>query len=193
MTLKTLKVISTIINWLLIIALIFVAALVFINMTSEGNPQIFGQELKVVYSGSMEPEIKTGSVIGIIPAVDKDNYKVDDIIMFQSEPGVYVTHRIMDVFQNNSGVLYQTKGDNNEHPDTNPVMAANVYGKYSGLHIPYLGYVMDFANSKFGLVALLIIPGVLLLIQSGKSLYEGITELRKQKNQSAISNEAKHS
>ncbi|MFV8826780.1 signal peptidase I SipW [Alkalihalobacterium sp. APHAB7] len=193
MAAKTLKIFSKTINVILMVLLVITAILVFTNLTSEGSPKIFGQELKVVYSGSMEPEIKTGSVIGVIPAIDKNSYQVNDVIMFQQSPGVYVTHRIIDVFQNESGVLYQTKGDNNAQADVNPVLASNVYGLHSGFHVPYLGYAMDFANSQFGLVTLLLIPGILLLIHSGKTLYVGIRELKAEKAQVAASSESNQS
>lgn len=32
-----------------------------------GEPQVFGYQLKTVLSGSMEPEIKTGSIIAVKP------------------------------------------------------------------------------------------------------------------------------
>ncbi|PKR77201.1 signal peptidase I [Halalkalibacillus sediminis] len=180
---KAIKWIGKVVNVFLIVALVFTSILVFTNLSSDGPPQIFGQELKVVYSGSMEPEIKTGAVIGINPNIDKNSIKVGEVIMFQSEPGVYVTHRVMDVTQNDSGVLYTTKGDNNESADINPVQAENVYGVHSSINIPFVGYMMDYANSSMGVATLLIIPGIILLLSSIKSIYQAI-RLRKEDVQS---------
>ncbi|MBM7097060.1 signal peptidase I [Bacillus sp. H-16] len=194
MGVKILKGISTGVNVLLFGLLIITAVLVLTSLTSDGETQIFGKELKVVYSGSMEPEIQTGAVIGINPSINKESLSVDDVIMFQQEEGVFVTHRIIDVINNNGHVMYQTKGDNNEAADTNPVLSDNVYGLHDGINVPYLGYAMDFANSQFGLVALLIIPGIMLLMSSARTLYSGIRELNEEKrkavNEAASSTES---
>ena len=52
------------------------------------------------------------------------------------------------------------KGDNNNGPDLEPVLAENVIGKYADITVPYAGYALNYANSKAGALLLLIIPGV---------------------------------
>ena len=93
-----------------------------------GNYKIF-----VVQSGSMEPKIKTGSVVLIAP---QDGYYKDDVITFLREPDTSikdhdstVTHRIVEV-KNEEGVIsYITKGDANNAPDNREVPKHSVLGK----------------------------------------------------------------
>lgn len=184
MKLKVIKWTGRVVNVLLIGLLILVATIVLTSVMSDGKPSVFGQELKVVYSGSMEPEIKTGAVIGIRPEFDVRNLKEGDVIMFQKEQDVFVTHRIIEVI-NEGQLMFRTQGDNNEFADANAVVPENIYGVHGNINIPYLGYAMDFANSQFGLVVLLLIPGVLLLISSAKTIYLAIREERKSKNEAS--------
>ena len=58
--------------------------------------------------------------------------------------------------------MYETKGDNNNGPDLEPVLAENVIGKYADITVPYAGYALNYANSKAGAALLLIIPSLLL-------------------------------
>ena len=53
--------------------------------------------------------------------------------------------------------MYETKGDNNNGPDLEPVLAENVIGKYADITVPYAGYALNYANSKAGAALLLII------------------------------------
>lgn len=147
------------------------------SKASGGEPSFFGYQFKTVLSGSMEPTFMTGSVIGIDPNIDKDNLQKGDVITFMKDETNLITHRINDVVKKESGVIYQTKGDNNEAPDNEKVLAANVVGVYSGVTIPYLGYLMNFANSKMGSVILLIVPGLLLLVYSGFTIWSALSQL----------------
>ncbi len=56
-------------------------------------------------------------------------------------------------------VMYKTKGDNNDAPDLEPVLSENVVAEYKGFTVPYIGYFMNFMNSKNGAL-MFIIPGV---------------------------------
>lgn len=159
---KTFNIIGNVITVLLFSLFIVTLVAVISARASGGEPDIFGYQLKTVLSGSMEPDIQTGSVISIKPGGDMTRFQEGDVITFQTKDGTLITHRIVDV--KNGGQQYVTKGDNNDTVDPEPVLAENVVGEYTGFTIPYLGYVMNFASSKQGAVLLLIVPGVMLLI-----------------------------
>jgi len=108
---------------------------------------------------------------------DTTSLAKNDVITFLQSDGELVTHRIIDVIKQGEQTMYQTKGDNNADQDFNPVLSQNVVAKYTGFTIPYLGYFIDFAKSSKGMAILLIIPGVLLLIYSGVSLFTALREL----------------
>lgn len=184
---KTLfKWVNGIISSVLMIVLFAVAALVVINKASGGEPEVFGYQVKTVLSGSMEPDIQTGSIIAVEPIEgdERNELKNGDVITFMESEEKLVTHRIIDVKGSGENVIYTTKGDNNNAPDTNPVLAENVVAVYDGFTIPYLGYISSFAQSPNGSIAFLIIPGFLMLGYSIIIIWRALRELDDQKRTS---------
>ncbi|MDF2791160.1 MAG: signal peptidase [Neobacillus sp.] len=176
---KVWKITSNLISAILFLLLIFMIFVVVSSKASGGEPSFLGYQLKTVLSGSMEPTFKTGSIIAVKPVSDPSTLKVKDIITYMQQDQSLVTHRIIEVIKQGDQVMYQTKGDNNQDADTQPILSQNVVAKYTGVTIPFLGYFIDFAKSSKGMAALLIIPGVLLLIYSAFSIITGLKELDK--------------
>ncbi|MBO1911532.1 signal peptidase I, partial [Microvirga sp. 3-52] len=161
---------------ILMVLLITVASVVVITKASGGEPQLFGYQLKTVLSGSMEPDIQTGSIISVKLAEDKTKFKEGDVITFMEEEGILITHRITEVMGSGDSVLYRTKGDNNNAEDMNPVLATNVVAEYTGFTLPYVGYFINFSQSKNG-AFLLLIPGFLLLIYSAFTIWRVLSQI----------------
>lgn len=88
----------------------------------------------VVLSGSMEPEIKTGSLV-FIDTRDRE-VKTGDIIAF-STGDIIVTHRAVRKTKNG----WVTKGDNNDCEDLREVSEADLRGKVC-FWIPKAGYLI---------------------------------------------------
>lgn len=183
-TKKILKITSSAITWLLFLLLIMMVFIVISSKASGGEPQIFGYQLKTVLSGSMEPTFKTGSIIAIKPIDDPSTLKKDDVITYMESQDKLITHRIIEVINNGDQTMFKTKGDNNEDPDFNPIIAPNVVGKYTGFTLPFAGYFIDFAKSKNGAALLLILPGVLLLAYSGITIFRALKEIETPKKAS---------
>lgn len=57
------------------------------------------------------------------------------------------------------------------------VLSQNVTAKYSGFSVPYAGYLIDFAKSQKGGALLLIIPGVLLLLYAGITIWRTLSQI----------------
>lgn len=176
---RILKIISSLITTVLFFVLLFTLFLVISTKASGGEPSILGYQLKTVLSGSMEPEFQTGSILAIKETDDPTIYQKGDVITFQTEDENLVTHRITEVKQD--GQLYVTKGDANDSIDREPVMADNIVGAYTGFTIPYIGYMMAFANTPEGAALLLVVPGVLLLFYSGFMIWQAFRQLDKDK------------
>lgn len=176
---KALKMISNIITAVLFINLILMAFLVVSSKASGGEPQAFGYQLKTVLSGSMEPAFQTGSVIAVKPlsSEERKSLKKDDVITFQASEEKLITHRVIGVSSSGDHVMYETKGDNNKTADMEPVLSENVRAVYTGFTIPYVGYFIDFAQSKEGSAILLIGPGLLLLGYAAFSIFQAIREI----------------
>ncbi|MEK7090649.1 MAG: signal peptidase I [Patescibacteria group bacterium] len=162
-------------------AMILVALVVVVSaFPIQGNIQI-----KVVESGSMEPAIKTGSVVLIKPA---SSYKIGDIITFEGNfkdakgKKVPTTHRIVEMRVDKGNPIYITKGDVNEERDSKEVLQNQVVGRVY-LMIPYLGYAIKTAKEPYGFLALIIIPAsIIMWDQFGKILVE-IKKMRVKRKQ----------
>ncbi|REE90553.1 Signal peptidase I [Paenibacillus taihuensis] len=186
------KWVSNFVTGVLLVLMLAVGLAVFASK-SGGESSFFGYQLKTVLSGSMEPGIKTGSIIAIKPIQDASKLKKGDVITFRQVMNgqeIVITHRIIDVLNTGNGqVMYQTKGDNNPAPDTDKVLSQNVVATYSGFTVPQLGYFIDFAKSKPGSLWLLIVPGVLLILYSITNIWKIISKLEiKPKESKADSN-----
>lgn len=98
----------------------------------------------IVLSGSMEPEISTGSLCFINTRSPYKDIKMGDVIAYE-KGGMLVIHRSVKVTK--SGI--ETKGDANRISDGITTTAANYKGKvfYS---IPVLGYIFRFLLSVTG-------------------------------------------
>lgn len=153
-------VISNIWMILLILALLFT----FVQKINNGHSSIFGYQLKTVLSGSMEPEFMTGSIIAVKQVSSETTFSPGDIVTYMSKENTLITHRIINVKKDQS--VFITKGDNNAGADVEPLLAHNIVGKYTGLTIPYVGYLLGMVNSKQGALWFLVLPGILLLGQS---------------------------
>lgn len=171
---------SRLISLTLFLVMIMMAFVVISSKASGGEPELFGYQFKTVLSGSMEPVFQTGSIIAVKPGGDMTRFEKGDVITFMEDENKLITHRIIDVVQSGENVMYETKGDNNNAPDSSLVLSENVVAEYAGFTIPYAGYVGNFAQSKEGAALLLVLPGILLLLFSGFTIWQGISQLEKQ-------------
>jgi signal peptidase len=129
---------------------------------------LLGYQNFVIYSGSMEPTVKVGSLLLTRP-VDVKDLQVGDVITYRS-PGNHttLTHRVVSIRQQDGQWVFKTKGDASLKPDPREVILRGQVSKMA-FDIPYLGYVVDFAKSTQGVVLLLLVPAAgLLLIHTRK-------------------------
>jgi len=161
---KSIRIFNNLLTILLFVALLFVLISVFFSNMNNDETNIFGYQFKSVLSGSMEPNIKTGSIIAIKSDVNKEELNRDDIITFLTEDNTVVTHRIVETDKTKNQFI--TKGDSNSANDISPVSYENVIGEYHGFTIPLMGYLLHFISSDMGKIILLITPGIILIIHS---------------------------
>jgi signal peptidase I len=173
---QLLKIVSRSIGCVFLIIVCFLAFVVLSSRISGEEPTISGYQVKAVLSGSMEPTFQTGSIISIKLGTNHSTYQKGDIITFRMEEKI-ITHRIVDIKQENGQTWYKTKGDNNDTPDLWTVSSQDIIGKYNGFTIPFVGYALSYAHSKAGSALLLIVPGILLIISSLRSILGAKKEL----------------
>ena len=137
-------------------------ALVLLLVASTA-PSVFGYESFVVYSGSMEPAIKTGD-IAVVGPTKVDDLRVGDVITYRApiEPDVVITHRVMEISKDEDGRLsFQTKGDANNVQDQVLVDSKGVLGRVA-YSLPRVGYLVDFSKRAEGKLLFIALPGLLL-------------------------------
>ncbi len=136
-------------------------------------------KVMVVQSGSMEPAIKTGSIV--IVSQEKD-YKKGDVISFKdiAKPKDSITHRIYDLEVIGGKIYYITKGDANNAPDLRRVTQKDIIGKVI-VNVPYIGYAVAFARKPIGFMLLLIIPAVLIIFDQMKRIVQEARKIKKQR------------
>lgn len=168
---KILKAAADVFFALLLLLVAFLAFFLVRSRAAGGPPQIAGRYALVVLSGSMSPRFGTGSMVLVQP-VSAGEIKQGDVITFKGFAGSeeLTTHRVMEIRRNADGPEFITKGDANHAEDPDPVPGKNVIGRVTG-SVPYLGYLMNFSQTQYGLLVLIVLPGILLILSEGRSLY----------------------
>lgn len=164
-------------NALLITFMIVIGGLLIFSMIPiEGNFQI-----KIVLSGSMEPLIKTGSVVVIKP---QDRYEIDDVITFGKDDreNVPTTHRIIETHVVSGVTKFVTKGDANDDKDVREITEREIVGKVL-FDIPYLGFILDIAKKPLGFAILIGIPALIIISDEVMKIYREMRRLSKAKKE----------
>lgn len=134
---KAKKIFSRVMSVLSVVIFLFglVVFVSVLNASAGKVPSVFGFSVLQVSSGSMEPELMTGSVV-VVKDTDVKTLKVGDIISFYSTDkeisGKVNTHRIEKI-EYDAGTshtpVFTTKGDANDEVDKAKVHSLNVIGK----------------------------------------------------------------
>lgn len=143
------------------VALIAAVALLYLPLTA---PRLLHLEIYAITSGSMAPEIPTGSVV-YAEAAEPETLAAGDVVVFwagsdgPSESAV--THRVVD--NDVSARMLTTKGDANAVEDLQPVDYGSVIGRVK-FHLPALGYaalILETGAGKLGSVAVIVLAAAL--------------------------------
>lgn len=162
---------SVIIVFFIVIAVIFAATLLPIDKNFK---------VMVVTSGSMEPTIRTGSLVIIKP---EDSYKVGDIVTFKStqKKDDFTTHRIHAIDNEDGTETLQTKGDANEEPDFEKIDLEKVVGRVI-YDLPWIGYIVGFIKTLPGLIIIIIIPAMAIIYQEIDKIKGEVKNFKIKKN-----------
>ncbi len=138
-----------------------------------------------VISGSMAPEIKTGSLV-VTHFVDAEEIEVGDIITFHSysTEESMITHRVIGI-GHSSSLYFETKGDANADPDSFTVPARNLVGRVI-FYTPYWGYFTAFLNTPIGFLLAVVIPGSIIIALYIIALWRAIIEKIKNEPEKVI-------
>ncbi len=149
------------------IILLYIGTLIFMP---DLTVKIFRFKPFVVVTESMEPYINVNDMV-VVGVFDIDEAEVGDIITFEADIDYngtkeIVTHYIYEIDRTRDEAVIRTNRyfdeDQTITPDTWIIPENNVIGSYS-FHIPYMGYLVGFIKSIYGI----IIIGINVLIFGG--------------------------
>jgi signal peptidase len=161
---------------------VYTVVVIFAFLAISSKFSIGGFKLLVVRSGSMEPAIKTGSMV-----IDKsfNDYNVGNIVTFKNKdkPKETTTHRIANIKYQGDIKLFTTKGDANDSADSEQIAQDRIEGKVI-FSIPYFGYAASFARTLPGLIFIIVIPATIIVYEEMKKIHyetKQIVKCRKEK------------
>ena len=167
---RALLIAGKVIRWIVIAVCVLLCIFIIYSLIQRamGNnmPTVFGYAGTTVVTGSMDDDsgdddIEIGDFI-IIHA--QDSYEVADVVTFyDSDGGVYVTHRVVDIVGTTYYIRGDTTGERDENnrpvgePVTDEVPLSAIVGKVVSV-ISGGGNAIDFMRST---------PGLLIIVAAG--------------------------
>lgn len=173
------RIISAILYLILIPIIIFNFTLIIKSFIKPNEtPDFWGYKSFVIVSGSMEPTIKKQDAI-LVKKIPEEEIKVNDIISFTTKNQINVTHRVIEIQEENGIKKYTTKGDNNNTEDKEKITYEQIEGKYQ-FKINQFGMIIQILKSKVTLIILVI---AIILITCYQGRLKKKKQERKQKRQ----------
>lgn len=149
---------------LLPILIINITLIVRSYVNQDEVPSVGGYLPMIVLTDSMYPDIKSGDLI-ICHTIDAGDVKGNDVISFFDPAGngsSVVTHRVIEIVNEDGKLSFRTKGDNNNTEDTDLVPAENLVGIYKA-RIAGAGNIAMFMQTTAGLIVCVVLPIILLV------------------------------
>lgn len=176
------RVANTIINIVLVIAIILAAICTYtsyVSTSGNGVPSIFGLRIMSIQTESMYPTMKPGDLIFDTAVKDTHELQIGDVITYWTVidgERVLNTHRITEIYDGGGYLIFQTKGDNNTIEDSLTVHESEIVGQYNGMKIAGLGKLFDYLQTSTGFLIVVVIPVAIFflyhLIQFFRVLFE---------------------
>lgn len=162
---RVLTIVGTVLCIILIpILLINITLIAKSYINKDEVPSIGGTFPLIVLTDSMVPEIYSGDLI-ICKTADAEDIEVNDVISFFDPAGngtSIVTHRVIEIVEEDGEILFRTRGDNNNTEDKELVPAENLVGVYK-MRIAGAGHIAMFMQSTAGLIVCVVLPIILLV------------------------------
>ncbi|MBP3330067.1 MAG: signal peptidase I [Clostridia bacterium] len=169
------KITSALATIIFIICLVLLALVMVTPKDAAGNKRvnIAGYSIMTVMTGSMEPAYQVGDII-VIKKTNENELQVKDVITFISTDeelnGQPITHRIIDITEENGQKKFETKGDNNRIADETPVTSDRILGKVQ-LRIPFVGRAVNFMQTnRIAFFLIVILPMLVIMALEVKDI-----------------------
>ncbi len=124
-----------------------------------------GWQIRPILSGSMRPGFPIGGVV-VTERVPLSSLQVGDVAVFHppNDPGITYVHRVISLAHTPSGIVVQTKGDDNLYPDPWKLHPRGRFAYVARFTLPLLGYPAVWVHSPAGRSDLLLVAGLFLVV-----------------------------
>jgi signal peptidase len=145
---------------------------------------ISGIRLFSVQSGSMEPAIKTGSMVVVKPV---SSYEIGDVVTyFDREDGKKtITHRVVKKLVTSGIIQITTKGDANDVADAIPTTQDLIVGKVF-FSVSFIGYLVGAARTTVGFIILIVIPVTIIIYEEIKKIHHETKHIIKKRRERKV-------
>ena len=179
---KIFRICSSIIEWIVIVVLIFLIILVGVQkFSNKGN--FFGYRIYTIISGSMIPTYNVGDTV-LIKEMTADNIQIGDAVTYLGDGGdlngKIITHQVVEIeFDQNGKYLFHTKGIANNIED--PVVSQDqVLGKVVHKFF-FLTLLGKLTTSMLLLFIFIVIPlAIIISIEIIKLVYKSDADIDKE-------------
>ena len=149
---KALKIIGIVV----LIVLFIILLKKIIN--KEEIPFVTNQNAYIVLTGSMEPKYNIGDVI-IEKTIEEKDIKVGTVVTYKIKKNKTITHRVVEIVEEEGKTLYRLKGDNNNSPDKDLVNFNQIQGTIL-FKIDKIGIIIAKFSSGIGMVIIVVLIGM---------------------------------
>ena len=155
--------IKAIINTILVIIILLYVSVIAIQKIS-GNRSVLGIRIYNIATSSMIPKYKVNDII-LVKDIKPNELKVGDDVTYKGKEkelaGKLITHRIIDIKEENNKKIITTKGINNDLADPE-IEESQVIGKVVCI-IPVISFIHKLITTQVGFFIIIFCPIVLLV------------------------------
>lgn len=175
---KILKGLGYVFTVVVVFVIVIAGSIIYKTIRYPGQvPTVLGYSMMTVLSGSMQPVLKPGDMVGI-KNTDVDEIKTGDVITYRVDQNTYVTHRVKEIINDSGSKAFKTQGDANNVEDGKPVIKEQIVGRMA-FRIPFGGYVAKFFRTPLGFVLFIIVPALYLIVSELRTVLSDIKENKK--------------
>lgn len=142
------------------------AAVGLICIVIAAASMLFGVTPLIFRSGSMSPEIPTGS-LALARSVPASEIAVGDVVSVDNQQGVRITHRVTEIVPapGGAGVMATLQGDANAVPDVAPYVFDQADRVF--FHVRSLGYAVTWLTSPVAMFLGGALVGAVVVLAAG--------------------------
>lgn len=178
----------------LAICLSSLALTIFAKKDSDGTPEVFGHQLRIVVSDSMAKcdatdvsDFEIGSIpirsmvfVELVPEDEAeakewyDDLEIGDVLTFKYvyTTQVTITHRIVDIEEKGDGYIITLEGDNKDAETQLIKQTIDTTNTYSPNYVVgkvvgqsfLIGFILSILKSPVGLICVIIVPCAIVII-----------------------------